>query len=177
MKAAAVAVQLAGGLVLAPLLPGLVQHWKARLQGRRGPTPLQPYRELRRLWSKSTVAPEPSGSVYRLAPAVVAAAVLLALLVVPVAGHAPSWGLGHDALVLVGLLALGRFAVTLAAWDSGSGFALMGASRDLTFAVFAEGVLLLVILLAAIGAGGDTDLTAMSTAAPVAAAATAGASR
>src|SRR5205814_2875195 len=93
------------------------------------------------------------------------AAALLALLVVPVAGRAPSWGLGHDALVLVGLLALGRFAITLAAWDTGSGFALMGASRDLTFAVFAEGVLLLVILLAAIAAGGDTDLAAMSAAA------------
>ena len=35
--AAATAVQLLGGIALAPLLPGLVQHWKARLQGRRGP--------------------------------------------------------------------------------------------------------------------------------------------
>ena len=53
--AVAGAVQLVGGVALAPLLPGLVQHWKARLQGRRGPTPLQPYRELRRLWGKSAV--------------------------------------------------------------------------------------------------------------------------
>jgi formate hydrogenlyase subunit 4 len=157
--------QVAGGVALAPLAAGLVQQVKARLQGRRGPTPLQPYRELRRLWSKSTVAPATAGPIYRTAPAVAVAAVALALLVVPVAGRAPSWGLGHDALVLVGLLALGRFAITLAAWDSGSGFALMGASRDLTFAVFAEGVLLLVVLLAAIAAGGDTDLTAMSAAA------------
>ena len=51
-------VQIVGGIALAPLLPGLVQHWKARLQGRRGPTPLQPYRELRRLWGKSAVDPE-----------------------------------------------------------------------------------------------------------------------
>jgi len=157
--------QVAGGVGLAPLAAGLVQQIKARLQGRRGATPLQPYRELRRLWAKSTVAPEPAGAVYRLAPAVVVAAILVALLVVPVAGHAPSWGLGHDAIVLVGLLSLGRFAITLAAWDTGSGFALMGAGRDLTFAVFAEGVLLLVILLAAISAGGTTDLTSMSAAA------------
>ena len=54
--AVAGAAQIVGGIALAPLLPGLVQHWKARLQGRRGPTPLQPYRELRRLWGKSTVA-------------------------------------------------------------------------------------------------------------------------
>ena len=55
------AVEVIGGIALAPLLPGLVQHWKARLQGRRGPTPLQPYRELRRLWGKSMVDPEGAG--------------------------------------------------------------------------------------------------------------------
>ena len=67
------AVQVVGGIALAPLLPGLVQHWKARLQGRRGPTPLQPYRELRRLWGKSTVTVEGTSAVYRLAPAIVVA--------------------------------------------------------------------------------------------------------
>ena len=54
--------QVLGGIALAPLLPGLVQHWKARLQGRRGPSPLQPYRELRRLWGKSMVDPRATGS-------------------------------------------------------------------------------------------------------------------
>ena len=47
------ALQIVGGMCLAPLLPGLVQTLKARLQGRRGPSPLQPYRELRRLWGKA----------------------------------------------------------------------------------------------------------------------------
>ena len=82
-------VELVGGLLLAPLLPGLVQHWKARLQGRRGPSPLQPYRELRRLWGKSAVDPAGSGVVYRWAPAVVASSVAAAVLLVPVAGRAP----------------------------------------------------------------------------------------
>ena len=41
----------------------------------------------------------------------------------------------------------------------------MGAGRDLTFAVFAEAVLLLVVVLAALPAGAGTDLTAMSDAA------------
>jgi formate hydrogenlyase subunit 4 len=158
------AAQLAG-LALAPFAAGTVQHVKARLQGRPGPSPLQPYRELQRLSRKSAVHPELATAVYRLAPAVVAASVLLALLLVPIGGEAPDWGLGHDAIVLVGLLALGRFAITIAAWDTGSGFALMGAARDLTFAVFAEGVLLLVVLLAALPAGGSTDLLAMSDAA------------
>ena len=138
-SAASVAVELAGGLLLAPLLPGLVQHWKARLQGRRGPSPLQPYRELRRLWGKSAVDVEGTGLVYRFAPAVVAASLAAAVLLVPVAAGAPALGVGHDMLVLAGLLALARFAVAAAAWDVANGFSLMGASRDLTIAVFVRG--------------------------------------
>lgn len=160
---AAGALQLAG-VALAPLLAGSVQHLKGRLQGRRGPSPLQPYRDLRRLWGKSGVAPAGVSPLYALAPPLVAASVLLAVLLVPVAGRAPDWGIGHDALVLLGLLALGRFALALAAWDTGSGFALMGASRDLTIAVFAEVVLVLALLLAALAAGPSTDLLAIAAA-------------
>ena len=155
--AVAGAAQIMGGLLLAPLLPGLVQHWKARLQGRRGPSPLQPYRELRRLWGKSIVSPEGTTVVYRLAPAVAAAAVTAAVLVVPAAAAAPSWGIGHDALLLIGLLALARFAVVLSAWDTGNGFALMGASRDLTLSVFVEATLVLSLAVAALLAE-TTDL-------------------
>jgi formate hydrogenlyase subunit 4 len=157
---AAVVVQVAGGVALAPLLPGLVQHWKARLQGRRGPTPLQPYRELRRLWRKSAVAVEGAGIVYRLAPAVAAGSVAVAVLVVPVAAGSPDLGVGRDALVLAGLLALARFAVAASAWETANGFALMGASRDLTIAVFVEAALVLTLAVAALVAG-STDLVQM----------------
>jgi formate hydrogenlyase subunit 4 len=154
------AVQLSA-IAVAPLLPGLIQHLKGRLQGRPGPTPLQPYRELRRLWGKSRVSPEPRTVVYELAPAVVAASVLVAILLVPVGGRSGGWPVGNDAIVLVGLLALGRFAITLSAWDTGGGFGLMGAGRDLTFAVAAEAVLLLVLVTVALPTG-STDLVALS---------------
>ncbi len=164
MSAAAAAIQLLGGLAVAPLLPGAIQSLKARLQGRRGASPLQPYRELRRLWGKSLADPQPTTIVYRLAPCVLAAATALALLLVPVGGIVADWGLGDDVLVLVGLLVLGRVALAAASWDTGSGFALMGASRDLTLAVFAEALLVLAIVLAALPAD-STGLAAMSAAA------------
>ena len=157
---AAGAVQLVGGVVLAPLLPGLVQHWKARLQGRRGPTPVQPYRDLRRLWGKSAVAVEGTSVVYRLAPSVVAASLGAAVLLVPVAAQAPDWGLGHDVLVLVGLLSLARFAVAASSWDTGNGFSLMGARRDLTLSAFVEGTLLVSLAVVTLVTG-TTDLRAM----------------
>jgi formate hydrogenlyase subunit 4 len=159
----AAAVQLAG-VGVAPLLPGLVQMLKARLQGRRGPSPWQPYRELVRLWGKSQVSPRGASVVYAATPPLVAASILAASLLLPIGGAGPDWPVGHDALVLVGLLVLARFAIALSAWDTGSGFSLMGAARDLTVAVSAEVLLLLCLLLAVLPAGG-TDLRLMSDAA------------
>jgi formate hydrogenlyase subunit 4 len=164
MSGLAYATVQAAGIALAPLVPGTIQTFKARLQGRLGASPLQPYRDLRRLWGKSGVDPDGAGPIYRLAPAAVAACLLAALAVVPVGGRSGEWGLGHDALVVVGLLALARFALAAATWDTGNGFALMGAARDLMLAVFGEALLVLVLLVAALPAQ-STDLLAMSDAA------------
>lgn len=150
-------VQVVGGVAAAPLLVGLTQQGKALLQGRRGPGPLQPYRELRRLWGKSAVDVDGSTIVYRLAPVLVAAATGAAILLVPAADRAPGFGVGHDALALAGLLALARLAVCAAAWDVSNGFALQGASRDLTLSVFVEAALVLSLAVAALVAG-TTDL-------------------
>jgi formate hydrogenlyase subunit 4 len=160
MTAASIAAQLAGGFLLAPLLPGLIQHWKATLQGRRGPSPIQPYRELRRLWGKSSVTVENASVVYRVAPAVATAALATALLLVPVAASAPSLGVGRDALALLGLLALARFVVAASCWDVANGFSLMGASRDLTISVSVEATFVLAVAAAALIAG-TTDLAGM----------------
>ena len=153
----AAAVQVVGGVALSPLLVGLTQQAKARLQGRRGAGPLQPYRELRRLWGKSGVDVEGTTLVYRLAPLLVAAAMGAAILLVPASPAAPGLGVGHDALALAGLLALARLAVCAAAWDTSNGFALQGASRDLTLSVFIEAALVLSLAVAALVAG-TTDL-------------------
>ncbi len=128
----------------------MIQHWKARLQGRRGPSPVQPYRELRRLWRKSVVDVAGTTAVYRLVPAVVAASCLAAIAVVPVTAAAPDLGLGHDLITVVGLLALARFAAAAGTWDASNGFALMGASRDLTLSVFVEAALLLALAVVAV---------------------------
>jgi formate hydrogenlyase subunit 4 len=94
--------------------------------------------------------------VFRWAPVVVAAALAVAVLMTPVAAD----GIDGDALALVGLLATARIALALSAWDVGAGFGLMGAARDLMFAILGEALLLLVVLLAAASAGG-TGLTGL----------------
>jgi formate hydrogenlyase subunit 4 len=163
MSAVAAIVQLAG-VALAPLLPGTIQTLKAALQGRRGPSPLQPYRRLRQLWGKTAVDPADAGPLYRIAPPLIAGCLALVLAIVPIAGRAGNFGLGNDALVLLGVLALARFVLAAAAWDTGSGFALMASARELMIAVFGEALLVLALLVVALPAH-STDLLQMSAAA------------
>jgi formate hydrogenlyase subunit 4 len=56
-------------------------------------------------------------------------------------------------VLLVGLLALARFAMALAALDTGSAFAGMGASREMAIASLVEPALLVAVLALAIPAG------------------------
>ena len=156
----ATGVVMLAALAGAPLLPGLIQRQKAYLQGRVGASVWQPYRDLRRLWHKHAVQPSGTTMVYWLAPAANAAALLAAMLIVPATAAAPQFGVGHDALVVVGVLALARCLLALSAWDTSSGFGLMSAGRDLTFAVVGELLLALVLLTSALPVG-STDLRAM----------------
>jgi formate hydrogenlyase subunit 4 len=155
-------LQLLAGITLAPLIPGLIQTTKARLQGRRGPSLVQPYRELRRLWGKSTVAPEGVSTLYRTIPSLIAATMACSLLILAPVGASDAAPIGHDFLLLIGLLALSRFASAISTWDTSNGFGLMSAARDLAVTVSVEATLIVVLALAALPAR-STDLLVMST--------------
>ena len=55
MQALEMLLQAVGIVMLAPLVQGFIQWCKARLQNRRGPSPLQPYRTLSKLLTKDLV--------------------------------------------------------------------------------------------------------------------------
>ncbi len=151
------AAQLAVLLSVAPLLNGAVKRAKALLQGRRGPRLLQPYADIAKLLRKDAVVSEHATAIFRWAPRVYAAAVLAAALFVPAIWLPAPLAAYGDAIVVVGLFALARFALALAALDTGSAFGGMGASRDVAVAALAEPALLLSIFAVAWRAGG-TDL-------------------
>jgi len=80
----------------------------------------------------------------------------------------PSFALGmttapvSDLLLIAGLLTLSRCTLALAGMDIGTAFGGIGASRAMTFAVFAEPALLLVIFTLALLAG-TTNLDVIAT--------------
>jgi formate hydrogenlyase subunit 4 len=136
-------------LVAAPLLPGVINRVKSVFGGRCGPPLLQPYFDLIKLLRKGAVYSHTTSWVFRFAPAVGLAAVLIALALTPLGMTPALYPFTGDLLLLVYLLALIRFFTVLAALDTGSAFEGMGASREVQFSALTEIALLMGLLAVA----------------------------
>lgn len=134
-------------LLAPPLLLGVIVRTKAAFAGRRGAPVVQPYRDLRRLWHKQTVLSATTTYVFQWGPVLRLCTLLLAATLVPLGGHRALIAFDGDLFALVALLALGRFALSLAALDTGSAFAGMGAAREVAFGALSEPSLLLGLLI------------------------------
>jgi formate hydrogenlyase subunit 4 len=148
------AVQTLLLLLLSPLLPGVIVKTKAAFAGRVGAPLLQPYRDLLKLLRKGAVLSKTTTWLFLAGPAITWVAVLLAGLLVPMAGGPAPIRFTGDLILFAYLLALGRFFTALAALDTGSSFEGMGAAREVTFAALAEPALFLGLLALARTSGG-----------------------
>ncbi len=153
-------VRLLAVLLLAPLLPALVNRTKAFMAGRRGAPWLQGYYDLLKLLGKSAVYSGTTGWVFRAGPLLSLAAALTALALLPVGGAAGLLSFEGDLFLLAYLFGLARFLTILAALDTGSSFEGMGASREAWFSALTEPALLLA-LAALARAAGDLRLAAL----------------
>jgi formate hydrogenlyase subunit 4 len=153
LVALGVVLQVAGMLAAAPLLKIAIRKMKARLQNRQGPPWRQGYYDLAKLLRKESVRSETASWIYVAGPRVYFAAALAATTLVPVVVAAAPLESAGGILLLVGTLALGRFALATAALDTGSPFGGMGASRDMTIAALAEPALMLGLFTSALAAG------------------------
>jgi formate hydrogenlyase subunit 4 len=146
-------LQVAGMLALAPLLKGAIKKAKAVLQTRQGPPLLQGYYDLAKLLRKEPVRSQTASWVYVAGPRMYFAAAVAATTLVPVLVAAAPLEAAGGILLLVGTLALGRFALAAAALDTGSPFGGMGSSREMTIAALAEPALMLGLFASALAAG------------------------
>ena len=146
-------LQAAGMLAVAPLLKTGIKRMKAVLQNRQGPPLLQGYYDLAKLLRKEVVRSETASWIYVAGPRVYFSAAVAATTLVPTLFAAAPLEAAGGILLLVGTLALGRFALATAALDTGSPFGGMGASRDVTIAALAEPALMLGFFTFALAAG------------------------
>lgn len=144
---------IAAALLAPHLMLGLINRTKAVVAGRKGPPLLQTWHDAVKLLRKGAVYSTTTTWMFRLGPVVSLAAVLTALLLVPLGG-APLVAFNGDAILFAYLLALGRFTTVTAALDTGSSFEGMGASREVAYSSLAEPALILVFAGLARQSGG-----------------------
>jgi formate hydrogenlyase subunit 4 len=143
-------LEVLAALILAPLFLGWVNACRAWLQNRRAPSLLLPYHGIRKLFHKDAVIAAGASPLFRLAPYVVFGAMVAAAAVIPSMGTGLPFRSAADAIALVGLLAIARVFMSLAAMDIGTAFGTLGARRDMMIGFLAEPALLMVIFVASL---------------------------
>jgi len=131
-------------LVLAPLLTGWVNQCRAWLQNRSAPPLLLPYYQLSKLFAKEVVLAHNASSMFRTAPYVIFAAMVLTATIVPTLSTDLPFGPAADAIALVGIFALARIFTALAGMDVGTSFGSLGSRREMLVGFLAEPALLMV---------------------------------
>jgi formate hydrogenlyase subunit 4 len=146
-------LRLAAWLVLAPILPGIINKVKAWVAGRRGPPVLQLYYDLARLWRKGVVLSNLVSPGFVIGPAVAWVAVVCASLFLPLGPAAAVLSFNGDVILFVYLLALARFCTAWAAMETGSAFEGMGAAREVSYAVLSEAAIITALLALSVQSG------------------------
>src|SRR5512134_1505582 len=133
----------------APLLTGWVNQCRAWLQNKSAPPLLLPYRTLHKLFWKESVVAENASPLFRIAPYIIFGAMVLACSIVPSLSTDLLLAPAADAIALVGLFALARVFIALAAMDIGTAFGTLWARREMLVGFLAEPALLMVLFTAA----------------------------
>lgn len=135
-------------LFAAPLLLGWINQCRAWLQSRRGPGVLQPYRNLAKLFHKDAVLAHNASQLFLFTPYILFACMWLAAALVPVVVTDLPLSPAVDVIALVGIFALARVFISLAAMDIGTAFGSLGARREMLVGFLAEPALLMVLFTA-----------------------------
>ena len=128
-----------------PLAAGVLNRLKEIVQSKHGPSILQPYRDLWKLFSKDEVVPKESSWIFRVTPYIVFVSPIFVTLLIPVLTDYPLfWAFMADMVGAGFVLALGGFFAALAAVDTANPYGPMGASRTRMVGFLAEPIFLIV---------------------------------
>ena len=138
-------------VLLAPLVSRLGQSTAAPgCQNSRAAGLLQPYRDLHKLFSKDAVLAHNASWLFRGTPYILFGAMWLAVGIVPVLATDLPFAPAADVIALVGLFALARVFMSLAAMDVGTAFGGLGARREMLIGFLAEPAMLMTIFTASL---------------------------
>jgi len=125
-------------LLSALFFPGIIAKVKAKIGGRKMPSVFQPLFDVVRLFKKGAIYSPVTSFIFRIAPVVYFASVLVALLFIPLGGQKGILSFNGDFVFFAYLLAIGKFMLIISAMDTGSGFEGMGANREALYSMLVE---------------------------------------
>lgn len=154
-------IHLVNILIFPLLLLGIIRKVKALMQNRVGAPILQPFYDLAKLLRKTETISKTASWVFVWTPRVGLAVAAIVAVLVPWAGTLLplGWASATNFLLVLYLLALGKFLTMLAAIDTGSAFGGLGASREATISMLVEPTLVIGIGALALEAGNTNLLT------------------
>jgi formate hydrogenlyase subunit 4 len=117
---------------------GIIIKTKSILSGRKGPGILQPMKDILRSLRTGSVYSTTTSIIFRLAPTIYIATIIMAILFVPFGNQKGVLSFNGDFVFFAYALALGKFFMIIAALDTGSSFEGMGASREALYSMLAE---------------------------------------
>ena len=138
-------IQLLFVIGFAPLYSGVLSRFKENVQSKRGPSILQPYRDLWKLFHKDEVVSQETTWIFRFTPYLVFVIPLFVTTLIPVLTDYPlAFAFMGDMLAGGFFLAFAGFFAALAAVDTGNPYGPMGASRTRMVGFLAEPVFMIV---------------------------------
>lgn len=143
-------IEIVISIAMAPLLTGWVNQCRSWLQNKSAPSLWQPYRTLHKLFNKESVVADNASPLFRVTPYVVFGCMALACAIIPTLSTDLPLAPAADAIALVGLFALARVFISLAAMDIGTAFGTLGARREMLIGFLAEPALLMVLFSASL---------------------------
>lgn len=131
-------------IAFTPLFAGILKKFKAVLRGYKGPSVLQPYYDLQKLFAKGRVISRYSSFITTAGPLLSFSAAVTAAFFVPVFYTAGGSYLGNI-LSVIFILAIIKFFNSLMGLDCASTFGGMGSSRELFISMLVEPVMFVVV--------------------------------
>lgn len=120
------------------LFPGIIVRTKSIASGRKGPGVWQPMKDIVRLFRKGAVYSNTSSVIFRVAPLVYFASLLMAMMLLPFGKHPGILSFEGDFIFFAYVMTAGKFLMIIGALDTGSSFEGMGASREALYSMLIE---------------------------------------
>jgi formate hydrogenlyase subunit 4 len=147
-------IQVATVLIFAPLVAGVLSRLKEIVQSRRGPSVLQPYRDIWKFFHKDEVVSDQASWIFRATPYLVFVTPIVVTLLIPVLTDYPlAFAFMGDMIGGGFVLSLGGFFAVLAAVDTANPYGPVGASRTRMVGFLAEPVFMIVFFTVSFVAG------------------------